>query len=75
MMDKAKRIERKPELIDDARQQVADWNESNPESKIVIDSSQINKRVKQAMMDKAKRIEKTAPKEIRAAVKAELAKE
>ena len=69
------RIERKPELIDDARQQVADWNESNPESKIVIDSSQINKRVKQAMMDKAKRIEKTAPKEIRAAVKAELAKE
>lgn len=66
------RIERKPDLEKEAREELADWNRTNPESPIRIDASQINRRVQQAMMDKAKRIEKTAPKEIRADVKREL---
>lgn len=66
------RIERKPELAQEAREELAEWNRKNPESPIRIDQSQINRRVQQAMMDKAKRIEKTAPKEIRQSVAREL---
>lgn len=66
------RIERKPELAEEAREELADWNRKNPQSPIRIDAAQINRRVQQAMMDKAKRIEKTAPQEIRADVKREL---
>ena len=66
------RIERKPELEQEAREELADWNKKNPESPIRIDASQINKRVQQAMMTKARRLEKTAPQEIRQSVKREL---
>jgi hypothetical protein len=66
------RIERKPELAQDAREELAEWNRKNPQSPISIDASQINRRVQQAMMEKAKRLEKTAPKEIRDSVKREL---
>jgi hypothetical protein len=66
------RIERKPELAQDAREELAEWNRKNPQSPISIDASQINRRVQQAMMEKARRLEKTAPKEIRDSVKREL---
>jgi hypothetical protein len=66
------RIERKPELAQDAREELAEWNRKNPQSPINIDASQINRRVQQAMMEKAKRLEKTAPKEIRQSVRQEL---
>lgn len=66
------RIERKPDLIADAKAQLKAWNKSNPDSPITIDASQINKRVKAAMMEKAKRLEKTAPREIRKSVREEL---
>jgi hypothetical protein len=66
------RIERKPELAQEAREELAEWNRKNPESPIRIDQSQINRRVQQAMMDKAQRIAKTAPKEIRQSVTKEL---
>jgi hypothetical protein len=66
------RYERKPELIEDAKRELRAWNESNPTSPITIDQGQINKRVQAAMMDKAQRLAKTAPKEIRKDVAREL---
>lgn len=71
----AGRIERNPAKVEEAKEMLADWNRKNPQSPIRIDSSQINRRVQQAMMDKAKRLEKTAPKEIRQSVKRELERE
>jgi hypothetical protein len=66
------RIEKKPDLIEEAKQELADWNRNNPESRISIDAGQINKRVQEANKSKAQRVAATAPKEIRAAVKKEL---
>lgn len=68
----AGRIERNPSKVEEAKAELAEWNRKNPQSPISIDASQINRRVQQAMMDKAKRLEKTAPKEIRESVKREL---
>jgi hypothetical protein len=69
------RIERKPDLVQEAKEELADWNRKNPESKIRIDESQINKRVQEANKTKAQRIAATAPKEIRNAVKKQLESE
>lgn len=66
------RIERKPDLVEDARRQLQEWNQANPQSPITINTAQITKRVQQANMDKAQRIAATAPKEIRKDVKAAL---
>ena len=66
------RIERKPELVEEAKAELKAWNAENPGSPISIEASQIQKRVKQAMMDKAQRLSLTAPKEIRKAVAREL---
>jgi hypothetical protein len=68
----AGRIERNPGKVEEAKAELAEWNRKNPQSPISIDASQINRRVQQAMMEKAKRLEKTAPKEIRDSVKREL---
>lgn len=69
------RIEKKPDLIEDAKRQLKEWNAQNGASPIEISPSQINDRVKQANMDKATRMAKTAPKEMRAGVKAALQRE
>ena len=66
------RVERNPDVVNEAKLQLQQWNRENPDSPISISESQINRRVKEAMMDKAKRIAKTAPKEIRADVKVRL---
>lgn len=59
--------------IADARAALRDWNQKNPESPIRINPSQVMKRVRSMREDKATRIAKTAPKEIRASVRADLA--
>jgi transposase-like protein len=69
----AGRIERDPEKTAQGKQLLADWNAANPDSHIAVDSSAINKRVQEAMKDKAKRISEASPKGIRAAVKSDLA--
>jgi hypothetical protein len=71
----AGRIEKNPSKVEEAKAELAEWNRKNPQSPISIDASQINRRVQQAMMEKAKRLEKTAPKEIRQSVKRELERE
>lgn len=68
------RIERKPDLVEDAQRQLREWNEANKYSTISIDQSQINKRVREANMTKAQRLARTAPKEIRKDVKEALEK-
>jgi hypothetical protein len=68
----AGRIEKNPSKVEEAKAELAEWNRKNPESPISIDASQINRRVQQAMMEKARRLEKTAPKEIRQSVRQEL---
>lgn len=55
-----------------ARAALQEWNRKNPESPIRINMAQIVKRVRAMRMPKAERIAKTAPKEIRAAVRREL---
>lgn len=59
--------------VQDARDALARWNEANPAAPIRIQMPQIIKRVKAMREDKATRIAKTAPKEIRASVRRELA--
>ena len=56
----------------DARQEMADWNSRNPDSPIRINTAQLLKRIKAMREDKLTRIEKTAPKEIRGAVRREI---
>ena len=56
-----------------ARDDLAEWNRANPESPIRIKFGQVAQRVKKMNETKSQRIAKTAPKEIRAAVRAELA--
>jgi len=66
-------FEKDPNKIQAAREELARWNENNPESIIRINFRQIRSRVNNMNMTKAERIARTAPKELRAAVKAELA--
>jgi len=65
-------FEKDPDRVKSAREELAQWNRDNPESPIRIKFPQIMQRVKTMNQTKAERIAKTAPKEIRSAVKKEL---
>lgn len=65
-------VEKDTDAVTAAREALRDWNRANPESPIRIVPAQIQKRVQSMTMDKATRIQKTAPKEIRAQVHREL---
>ena len=60
--------ERDVDMVNEARQQLAEWNASNPESRISINSAQIKRRLKEMQADKADRFARTAPKELRGSV-------
>lgn len=60
--------ERDADTVAEARQQLAEWNEANPQSRIVITSSQIKRRVKEMQAGRSDRFERTAPKEMRQSV-------
>lgn len=60
------------ELVQDARAELAQWNEDNPESPMRINLRQISERVKTMRMTKAERLAKTAPKELRAGIRERL---
>ena len=55
-----------------ARSDLAQWNTDNPDSRIRINFVQIRRRVQAMREDKETRLMKTAPKEIRAAVRQQL---
>lgn len=61
-----------PEVVQDARAEMAQWNSDNPESPIRINLRQISQRVNNMKLDKTERIAKTAPKELRAALRERL---
>jgi len=61
-----------PAMVQDARSALEAWNQANPESPIRINMRQIFQRVKNMRMDKTERLAKTAPKEIRDQVRAQL---
>jgi len=65
-------FERDQDKVQSAKEQLRQWNEDNPESPIRIKFGQIVQRVKKMNESKTERIAKTAPKEIRAAVRREL---
>jgi hypothetical protein len=66
-------FEKDNEKVQDARNELAQWNKDNPDMPIRINYSQIFKRTKEMRLTKEQRIAKTAPKEIRATVRRELA--
>lgn len=51
------------------REDIAAYNRANPDTPVVINRAQINKRILAMREDKATRIAKTAPREIRASVR------
>jgi len=60
------------EGVQEAREELANWNRRNPDSPIRINMSQVLKRVRALKEDKASRMARTAPKEIRQEVRAAL---
>jgi hypothetical protein len=52
-------------LQQEARRELADWNEKNPETPIRIKLQDVLKRARNMMLNRSVRIEKTAPKEVR----------
>lgn len=68
-------FEKDPEKVQEARDELAQWNKNNPESPIRVKSQQIFSRVANMRMTKQQRIAKTAPAEIRREVYRELAQQ
>lgn len=66
-------IEKDPDAITAARKALLDWNTKNPESPIRIKPQQIQQQVKNALLTREQRLQRSAPKEIRAEVARELA--
>jgi hypothetical protein len=58
--------------VEAARQALRDWNEKNPDKRIRIDANQIQQRVRELRRERAERVTKSAPREMRAAVREEL---
>lgn len=65
-------FEKDSDKVQAARDDLAEWNRANPESPIRIKFGQVLQRVKKMNESKETRMIKTAPKEIRNAVRAEL---
>lgn len=66
-------FEKDADKVQNAKDMLARWNEDNPTSPLRIGMPQLVKRLRAMNEDKATRIAKTAPKEIRATVRRELA--
>ena len=61
--------------VQEARDDVATWNRKNPEQPMKANMPAVLKRVREMRMPKAERVAATAPKAIRAQVKAQIAEE
>lgn len=57
--------DRDQEVIDDAREKLMDWNRNNPDAPILINSRQIQQRIRQLQMERSGRVVKLAPPELR----------
>lgn len=66
-------FEKDKEKVQDARDELAQWNRDNPDMPIRIDYRQIFKRLKEMNLTKEQRILKTSPREVKETVRRELA--
>jgi len=57
--------------VKEAREMMADWNENNPDQKMTANMPAIIKKVREMRKDKAQRIADTAPKAMRAQMRAD----
>jgi hypothetical protein len=64
--------EKDADKVAEVREALKRWNESNPDAQIRLSMPAVIKRVKAMREDKATRLEKTAPKSMRAEVRREL---
>lgn len=67
--------QRDPEMVVEAQQRLREWNEKNPESPIRPNLAGIAKKAQTLNLDKATRIERTAPRAMREAVRENIARE
>jgi hypothetical protein len=66
------RFERDPGKMSEAREALREWNRKNPEARISIDESAINRRLKAMRATRAGRLVKSTPKEIRRSIAEQL---
>lgn len=64
-------FENDPDKIAEARKDLQDWNEDNPDQKMQANMPAIIKKVREMRKDKAQRIADTAPKAMRAQMRAD----
>jgi hypothetical protein len=64
--------EHKPDLVDDAREELKAWNAKNPDLRILVTMQQIYSRVKDMKRTREQRFIKTAPPELRRDVRERL---
>jgi hypothetical protein len=65
-------VDKDPAEVRAARQKMADWNADNPDLRIHVDSKNVLPRIKEMRMTREGRFVKSAPKEIRGAVRQSL---
>lgn len=56
------------DMVQEARDQLAEWNSDNPELKVTVKASDVMKRAKEKAKPRSQRIEESAPKSIRSEV-------
>jgi hypothetical protein len=57
-----------PDAVQEAKDELAEWNETNPDSRIAITNAQVLRRVKEMRQSRADRFVRSAPKEMRRSV-------
>ena len=62
-------VEGNSDKKDEARRDLAEWNEKNPDSRIKIDLRQVSNKAKQIRMTAGERLMKSTPKELRGTAK------
>ena len=67
-------VEGNESKVADAKAAVKDWNEKNPNQKIIVKPNDIARRVREMRMDKSERVVKRAPKSSRGILAQDLAK-
>lgn len=67
-------VEGNESKVADAKAAVKDWNEKNPDQKIIVKPNDIARRVREMRMDKSDRVVKRAPKSARGVLSQDLAK-
>jgi hypothetical protein len=68
-------VDKDKELGDKARKRMAEWNKTNPESRIILTERQIRDRIRQMSATKDQRLLRATPPEMRGRVAADIAED